>query len=356
VVVDRKLLVTDGRQLPKDTTYIHFDSGLGTKQGSLQFGKTLTDPDVKIYYAGVSDFGTAFQSVPALPITFEVQNGLRSTGLESGDGIRTVRGLYPRQDGRFASHWLKDYNVADDYRTLANYGPLNIRPTIEFGFWGWDDPNSELNIIASDYSPYSGVDWYTDLFNPIQGGGIQGKALSLKWTEGLYYISATVQGIMGMFPGTLPNDQFNPVISQAVHLHLFARPQFNGGGDPLVLDTKILQSFDIMKNYDIVPFIAGGVGPNTHTLYRQANNSRPWSVQGGGLFWLRGLESITGLLTLNDGGYNNLFFYQVCYIKMNCVKVSNVADLHMPPQIVTQDTDPTSYNYAPQRWHDMNFY
>lgn len=355
IIVDRKLLVTDGRQLPADTTYIHFDSGLGTKQGSLQFGKTLTDPDVKIYYAGVSDFGTYFQNVPALPITFEAQNGLRSAGLESGPGIRTVRGMYPRQDGRFASQWLKDYNALDTYRTLSNYAPTNIRPTIEFGFWGWDDANSELNVICSDYNPYSGSDYYTTLFNPIQGGA-QGKALRFNWTEGFYYISATVQGIMGMYPGTLPNQQFNPVISQAVHLHLFARPTSNSGGDPLVLDTKILQSFDIMKNYDVVPFIANGVGNNTHALYRQANNSRPWSVQGGGLFWLRGLEEITGLLTLNDGGYNNEFYYQICYIKMNCIKVSNVADIHMPPAIVSQDTNPTSYNYAPQRWHDMNFY
>lgn len=354
VVVDRKLTIEGGSYPPlSNTTYIRFDSNIGSGSlntgGSIRYNIGINDPNVEINYVGYNDLGSYTSRLPALPITFSVHDGLDSSGWEDGVGAKTVRGFYPRQTGRFASQWSKNYNLNDNYRTVSN-----IQPILEVGFWGWSDANSTRNIICSNArydSPLENT-VYAAKIDPLLIGAPEGYALSLAFDEGLYQIDVTVQGIMGMNPGNQP---FNPIISQALHLHLFARPHDNNTF-PDVLQSKVLQSLDVMKNYTVVPYIANQPGQDTHTWYRQANASRPWSMQGGGLFWLRGLEHISSVLTLNTGGYNNEFYYQVCYVKMSCVKVSNVADIHTDPIKIDTDTDPTMYNYAPQRWHDMIFY
>ena len=357
LIIDRKLTIenTSGQAPPNDTTYIRFDNNIGN--GTLNTGGGilgslgLSDPDVNINYIGFSDIGPFTQRVPALQVTFSVHDGLDTQGFNFNNaGAKTVRGFYPRQVGRFASQWSKDFDVLDTYRTISN-----TQPILEVGFWGWDD--GERNILSSNAMYGTFPDSvYVQRVPPNLIGNPDGLALSINFEEGLYYIDATVQGIMGMKQTTPPNQPFNPIISQALHLHLYARPQSNGNNFPDVLTNKVLQSLDVMKNYTVVPYIANQPGQDTHTWYRQANASRPWSMQGGGLFWLRGLEHISTLLTLNAGGYNNDFYYQVCYAKMSCIKVANVADIHTYPKKIDIDTDPTMYNYAPQRWHDMIFY
>lgn len=353
VVVDRKLTIEGGSYPPlSNTTYIRFDSNIGAGTlntgGSIRYNIGINDPNVDINYIGFNDLGSYTSRLPALPITFSVHDGLDSAGWEDGVGAKTIRGFYPRQTGRFSSQWSKSYNLNDNYRTVSA-----VQPILEVGFWGWNDANSSRNIICSNARFDSPLESsiYAARIDPLLIGAPDGYALSMSFDEGLYQIDVTVQGIMGMNPGNQP---FNPIISQALHLHLFARPQ--NIPFPDVLQSKVLQSLDVMKNYTVVPYIANQPGQDTHTWYRQANASRPWSMQGSGLFWLRGLEHISTVLTLNTGGYNNEFYYQVCYVKMSCVKVANVADIHTHPKKIDVDSDPTMYNYAPQRWHDMIFY
>ena len=362
VIVDRRLTI-DGIGKPgaplSDTTYIRFDNVIGLTLGGVTGGyptaRTVNDTNVDISYPGLSNFGATFASLPALTNSFNVWEGLASGSSYSGDeGTKTIRSFYPRATGRYASQWTKNYDPAEIPNPANPNNRIldSVNPVLQVPFWGWDAPGANINVICSTF-PKSGVDYSPSWGIDTREGW---RTLDLFFEEGLYQIDVTVQGIMGMKPSVSPEQQFNPIISQAVHLHLWATPRYNGNSSDGTLDNKIIQSLDIMHNYTVVPYIVTGPGANTHIWYRQANASRPWSMQGSGLFWFRGLEGINAMMTLNDGGYNEEFFYQVCYIKMNATKVSNVADIHTFPKTTAIDTQPTTYNYAPQRWHDMIFY
>lgn len=366
VMIDRRLSVQSSnnkQQIGDNTTRIEFRSFLG--EDSIELFPFSSGDDSNLqdtryslsYFSSNINVGGSRFRTPVLPVTFTVNS---SPGINEDD-MRIVRGWYPKQIRRWASQWSKDYDNTntDSYRILSNNPANQILP---IGFWGWGSTSdgetvytpaagSEWNMLAGDSqaAPWYNLRYAT--WNNISPGGPneQPVGLNLPWEDGVYFIQATVQGIMGVQAGVQPGTM-NPVISQAVHLHLVTAPDFSvGNGENF--QARTLQSLDIMRDYDYVaPTVQAQTG------YMQAVNSRPWSMQGSGMFYLKQRERVFGLLTYNPGNGESRFYYQVCYVKMSCFKVSTAADMKLGSITIDADGDPTMYNYAPQRWHDMNFY
>lgn len=361
LMIDRKLFIKHdvfGPDLPGDTTDIIFESALGRNAAAI--GGDISLPTAMNKWIQWSNFpynynsatGDVYQSIAPLPLPFTVNGGRPNE--------RIVQGWYPRNSARWASQWEKDYSAItpENFRTLSTVPPQR---SLVVGFWGWGQigpnntlvpaPGSNHNIICGEslnfnlrtfgqrYATWNGP------YGAQGGNDEQPIGLDIGYQEGLYHVDATVQGIMGLTT-TAP---FNPVISQAVHLHLVTGNYGSSSDAVGALNARVLQSLDIYQNYDFVPTA-------NQSGYLQAINSRPFSLQGGGTFWLRGGEQVFALLTYNPGAGEDRFFYQVCYVKMSCVKVANVGDIHVGFEAVDADANPTMYKYAPQRWHDMIFY
>ena len=362
VMIDRRLSVqsSNNRQLIGDnTTRIEFKSFLGEDSIELYPFSSGDDSNLKDIRYSLSYFsnninagGSRFRT-PVLPVTFTVNS---SPGINEDD-VRIVRGWYPKNVRRWASQWSKDYDNTntDSYRILSNNPANQILP---IGFWGWGSTANGETV----YTPVAGSEWnmlcgdsqsapwynfrYADWQNAYPGGP-KPIGLQIPWEDGIYFIQATVQGIMGI---NALAGQLLPVTSQAVHLHLVTDLDNNmGAGENF--QGRVLQSLDIMHDYDYIPQTT-----QAQTAYLQAVNSRPWSMQGSGMFYLKQRERVFGLLTYNPGNGENRYYYQVCYVKMSCFKVASAADMKLGSITIDADADPTMYNYAPQRWHDMNFY
>lgn len=362
VMIDRRLSVqsSNNKQLIGDnTTRIEFKSFLGEDSIELYPFSSGDDSNLKDIRYSLSYFsnninagGSRFRT-PVLPVTFTVNS---SPGINEDD-VRIVRGWYPKNVRRWASQWSKDYDNTntDSYRILSNNPGNQILP---IGFWGWGSTANGETV----YTPVAGSEWnmlcgdsqsapwynfrYADWQNAYPGGP-KPIGLQIPWEDGIYFIQATVQGIMGI---NALAGQLLPVTSQAVHLHLVTDLDNNmGAGENF--QGRVLQSLDIMHDYDYIPQTT-----QAQTAYLQAVNSRPWSMQGSGMFYLKQRERVFGLLTYNPGNGENRYYYQVCYVKMSCFKVASAADMKLGSITIDADADPTMYNYAPQRWHDMNFY
>lgn len=364
VMIDRRLSVQSSnnkQQIGDNTTRIEFRSFLG--QDSIELFPFSSGDDSNLqdiryslsYFSSNINVGGSRFRTPVLPVTFTV-NG--SSGINESD-VRIVRGWYPKNVRRWSSQWSKDYDNTntDTYRVLSNNPANQVLP---IGFWGWGSTSngetvytpaagSDWNMIAGDSQDAPWYNFRYSNWNTAYPGGPQEMPIGLQipWEDGLYFIQATVQGIMGI--NALPG-QMNPVVSQAVHFYLITAPDSSIDSTEN-FQARTLQSLDIMRDYDYVPQTV-----QVQTGYMQAVNSRPWSMQGSGMFYLKQRERIFGLLTYNSGNGENRFYYQVCYVKMNCFKVSSSADMKLGSITIDADGDPTMYKYAPQRWHDMNFY
>lgn len=369
MMIDRQLSIKHNvfePNLPANTVEIRFESNLGNNASMItgriddaySLGRWITWTNFGYNYTSGPTTGVA-QSIPMLPVPFQVNSEVNSPSGSSG--IRNVSAYYPRNSARWSSQWEKDYSAVtpENFRTL---GTAPQQRSLVIGFWGWGQvdpqtntlvsaPGSNHNIICGEsrnfnlrtfgqrYAVWNGP------YGAQGGNDEQPIGLDIGLQEGLYHFDATVQGIMGLTT-TAP---FNPVISQAVHLHLITGNYLSTTDAYGTLNGRVLQSLDVYQNYDFVPAA-------NQSGYLQAVNSRPFSLQGSGVFWLRGGEQVFALLTYNPGIGEDRFFYQVCYVKMNCIKVANVGDMHVGFEAVDADADPTMYKYAPQRWHDMIFY
>jgi hypothetical protein len=364
VMIDRKLSVQSSnnrQQIGDNTTRIEFRSFLGNDLIELFPFSNGDDSNLKdgryslVYLSDNINLGGSRFRTPVLPVTFTVNS---STGINEED-MRIVRGWYPKQVRRWASQWSKTYDNtnSDAYRILSNQTPY-----LPIGFWGFGStsngesvytpaPNSNWNMLCGDSQDAPWYNFrYADWNDNAPGGPLEKPVgLSGPWEDGIYFIQATVQGIMGIQPDVQAG-QLNPVISQSVHLHLVTSPDL-ALANTNNFQNKRLQSLDIMRDYGyIAPTVQAQTG------YMQAVNSRPWSMQGSGLFYLKERERIFGLLTYNPGNGENRFFYQVCYVKMSCFKVATAADMKLGSIAIDADGFPTMYNFQPQRWHDMIFF
>lgn len=367
VMVDRKLFIKYDRNKPiaglaGNTTTVQFNADFGQEStfiyGDTQYSNSI---DKSIAYSDASNRpsdtlsgGSAyiFRTVPTLPIPFTVN------GDPNDPGGRIVQGWETRNSARWSSQWIKDYDAVgnNDYRTLSD-----TQTTLAIGFYGWGDTNGNPTAGADlerlifekqnvSYNTNSGVvSWdpaavgigTPPVINPDE------YPLGLRVDqEGLYLIEFTVQGLMGLKVAP----PFNPVISQALHLHLI-NGVYSPGMPGTYPESRVMKSLDIQTEYNFIPQGASQTG------YAQAVNSRPFSLQGCALVWLKpNFDNVYAWLSYNPGVGEHRFFYQICYVGASCIKVAHIGDIYHGFQAVDIKEQAITEHYQPQRWHNMNFF
>lgn len=330
-----------------ETLEIDFKSNLQLGRSVINLNGTRDHDNYPVISNGdVRGVLRTYDESPALPSPYAI---------EGSTGQKSVKSYYPRAHGMYSAQWLADYNVNDAYRTLGFRNGVYYN-TLPVGFYGYGTivngkptpyPNTELNIITEDNGR-----WNRNIrFQRASGQNYSVTdylALS-PMKEGLYQVSCTVQGIMGI---NSPYGELYPIIQPAVHLHLVTNEDISTAAVIGSLENRTFQSLDILSFNDYVTYTT----PLNNENYKTAYQSRPWSLQGSGQFWIRGPETLHAVLTYNPGLGESRFFFQVCYIKFDCSMVATAHDMWAGMQTIDVDGDPTTYKYAPQRWHDMNFY